>query len=138
MFISCSAWISKQNIYSYLEFKSKFVHKNKTSNFQKAIKEIENDMNHANEISLKGMSMNSILSTFEENVPSLKSIYDTRATKLNRFNEGNNFLTILHRTVTSEQQQHMYTRIRHEFAEDERKYMENPTVSLKNCSKFEF
>lgn len=129
-----SAWISKQNIFDYLRFKSEFSTKNRTKNFRKAIYEIENEINdEKKEITLKNIAINVILNTFEENIPLLKSIYKSRANIPNRFNNGNglDYLTILHRTVTSEQQQQMYLKIIQYFAEDERKYIENPTVSLR-------
>lgn len=131
-----SAWISENDIYNYSEFKAEFEHKNKRRTFKDAIKEIEIDMNLPKEISLKNIAIDPILETFEENVHALKSIYDARANILNRLNEGSDYLTILHRTLTSEQQQKMYTRIRNEFAKDERKYIENPTVSSENCTKY--
>lgn len=39
-----SAWISKENVFDYLRFKSQFANKNRTASFQIAIKEIEDDL----------------------------------------------------------------------------------------------
>lgn len=129
-----SAWISKENVFNYLQFKSQFANKNRTTNFRRAIKEIEVELSHKtkNEITLKNMAINSILSTFDENIPLLKSIYKIRANIPNRFNKDNelDYLTILYRTVTPEQQHQMYMKIVQQFTGDERKYIENPTVSL--------
>lgn len=78
------------------------------------------------------MPINSILYTYDENIQLLKSIYESKANVPDRFNKGNglDYLTILFRVVTSEQQQQMYTKILQQFVKDERKYIGNPTVSL--------
>lgn len=85
-----------------------------------------------NEITLKNMAINTILGTFDENFVLIKSIFESRANVPNRFNEGNglDYLTILYRAVTMEQQQQMYLRIVQQFAKDEQKYFDNPIVSF--------
>lgn len=130
-----SAWISKQNIFDYSEFKTEFEMKNRTKSFRTAIQEIENEVNSKpnEEITLKNMAIDLILTTFDESIPVLEPIYKSRANIPNRFNNGNglDYLTILYRTVTSEQQQQMYLKIVQHFAVDEKKYIENPTVSFR-------
>ena len=98
------------------------------------MKEIEDELNHNTkiEITLKNEAMSSILSTFEENVSKLKSIYEIKAKIPNRFINGNgmDYLTILCRIVTMEQQHQMYQKLIQEFTEDGEKYSNNRTVSL--------
>lgn len=99
-----------------------------------AIKEIEEEINRETsvEITLKLMPIDEILSTFDEHFQLLKNIFETRAKVLDRFNQGNglNYLTILFRTLTQDQQQQMYLRIVRKFSKDERKYTQNPMVNL--------
>lgn len=103
--------------------------------FQTAMGEIEEEMGDKtkNEITLKNMSIHTILSTFDENIPSLQSIYDSKANIPNRFNKGTelDYLTILYRTVTMQQQHEMYQKLIKQFTEDEKKYSENPTVNFR-------
>lgn len=106
-----SAWIPKQNINDYSEFKDRFRNKNKTSCFQKAVEEIEEALRpFINKLCLKEMSIDTILCTWEENSSMLKALYESRANTLDILNRGNgmDYLTILHRILTSEQQQQMY------------------------------
>lgn len=134
MFLFSSAWIPKENVFDYIQFKNRFLNKNHTKSFQRAIKEIENELYHQtnDEITLKNVSMNSILKTFDENIALLKPIFESRVNVPNRFNVGNgmDYLTILYRTVTSEQQQQMYIKIVQQFTKDERKYFDSPTVNF--------
>lgn len=68
-FIHSSAWISKENLKSYFEYKHIFELKNKTKSFQKAIKEIEEAIQHekmSNKITLQSIATPEIISTFDE------------------------------------------------------------------------
>lgn len=83
-------------------------------------------------ITLKDTPIDAIMATFEEGTPSIEALYSTHAKTLDRLiNRGNglDYLTILYRTLTSNQQQQMYLRILKKFAKDEKKYIENPIVS---------
>lgn len=54
-----------------------------------------------------------LLETFKENEENLRAIFDERCGKLDRFNYGNgyDFLTVLDRIATSEQQKEMWRHI---------------------------
>lgn len=118
-------------MFDYLQFKKQFETRNRTKSFRSAIKEIEDEIdNRKNGITLKEMTIEWILSTFDENIPLLKPIFESRLNILNRFNVGNglDYLTILHRTVTPVQQQKMYLKMIQRFFKDEQKYFEKLTV----------
>lgn len=87
----------------------------------------------ANEITLKNMAIKDIVETFDENIPFLKAIFETRAHIPNRFNIGNglDYLTILYHTVAPAQQQEMYTKIVQQFVKDEEKYLHDLRVSFR-------
>lgn len=133
LFLFSSGWISKRNIHNYSEFKNQFSNKNKTASFQIAIKEIEEEISRgtSEEITLKLLSTDQILSTFDEHFQLLKNVFKSRAKVLDRFNVGNglDYLTILHRTLTQEQQHQMYIRIIRTFPKDEKSYMQNQVVN---------
>lgn len=117
-----------------MEFKDQFQNKNKTLRFKKAVEEIEEAIRSATpKVCLKHMSIDAILCTLEENISTLETLYKSRANILDRLNQGNglDYLTILHRTLTSEQQQQMYLQIVDKFAEDKKTYKGNRIVSVK-------
>lgn len=122
----------------YLEFKSQFVHKNKSSSFRRGVDEIEEAMrlerNHSEIITLKNMSDDAILATFEETRTLLENLFVSRINISDRLNIGNglDYLTILFRIVTSDQQQKMYAQIVKQFSKDEMKYTGNRIVSIPN------
>lgn len=138
----------KENIQNYSEYRDQLVQKNKTASFRKAVDEIEEEIriqvprNAVNgtssiemphKITLKDMPINAILATFDEGIALLQSLYTAHANKtmdhlIHRGN-GLDYLTILYRTVTQQQQQQMYLRILTEFANNQKKYFENPKVS---------
>lgn len=62
-------------------------------------------------ITLKSMDVKDLLKTFEENEAALRSIFNERRTNLDRFNYGigYDFLTVLSRIVTPEQQKQMFS-----------------------------
>lgn len=121
-------------MHNYSEFKNQFSHKNKTASFQLAIKEIEEEISRetSEEITLKLMPTDEILSTFDEHFQLLTNIFESRSKLLDRFNVGNglDYLTILHRTLTQNQQQQMYVQIMRTFSTSEREYFRNPKVNL--------
>lgn len=61
-------------------------------------------------IMVKTMDVNDLLKSFEENEAALRNIFNERRTKLDRFNYGigYDFLTVLSRTATPEQQKKMF------------------------------
>lgn len=132
-----SAWLKSDNIHDYVENKNKFCNKNKSKKFEEAIKQadeaVENEqqqqvnvsisyeggaMANFDKITLKAIAIDDLLSTFKDNKAELRRLFDERRGKLDRFNYGNgyDFLTVLSRIATSEQQQKMYCRITDEFA----------------------
>lgn len=129
-----SAWISKENVNNYSEYKERFVHKNKTIHFRNAITEIENEMSleSSNPLTLKNYSTDDIVATFDENVSLIKCLYDSHLNTLDRLIDGNgmDYLTVLFRIVTTAQQHKMHSRILQNFTKSEKAYMENPNVSI--------
>lgn len=154
-FIFSSAWIKPENIYDYIQNKSKFCSKNRSNDFLIAIEEAEEAVNEANEqleqpsttvqhdsqnmaavinspsinvrnITVKTMDVKDLLRTFEENEATLRSIFNERRTKLDRFNYGMgyDFLTVLSRIATPEQQKKMFSCICEAFAGKE--YYKHP------------
>lgn len=69
-------------------------------------------------ITLKAIPIDDLLSTFEDNEAELRRVFDGRRGQLDRFNYGNgyDFLRVLSRIATSEQQQKMYCKITVEIA----------------------
>lgn len=63
------------------------------------------------------MSINDLLKTFDVHAEKLRSLFDTRRVKSDRLNRGNgyDYLTVLTRVATSEQQQKMYTHMTEAF-----------------------
>lgn len=137
-FLFASAWVQSNNIHDYVQHKDKFVSKNKSKKFQEAIEEAnqevlkqqstliqttnaandeetkigaESDTSSKSKITLKTMESQDLLATFEENEKSLRSIFNARRKQLDRFNNGMgyDFLTVLSRISTSEQQKEMYS-----------------------------
>lgn len=109
--------------------------------FKNAIKEIDELVKKENEskreqntekITLKDMTIAELLATFDENQIELQDLFDRRRGILDRLNYGNgyDFLTVLSRTLTSEQQQQMFGRIGTVFTGDFKKYIQNPKVNL--------
>lgn len=115
--------------------------KNKTKIFKQALDEAKSEMSvesrnsvdatPLNTITLKNETIQQILHSFDENKHFLESIFNDRKATLNRFNVGNgyDFLTILWRVVSTEQQQAMYSHILNYFTHDEREYIQDPKVS---------
>lgn len=146
-----SAWLRRENIRSYAEYKDQLVQKNSTTSFRKAVNEIEEEIrNHVprnvvNEIeeetqnqmphkmTLKDVPINEIIATFDEGIPLLESLYTAHANitmdRLIHRGNGLDYLTILYRTVTQQQQQRMYLQILTKFTINQKKYFENPNVS---------
>lgn len=136
-----SAWISSKDIYDYLENKEKFCVKNNTPIFKKAVKEIEGVLEEENlkeisnaieeKITLKNVAHEVLVSSYGEHETVLRTIFDQRRHQLDRFNYGNDYdyLTVLSRTLTSEQQQVMFLEICANFMGNAVKYMQNPIVS---------
>lgn len=73
--------------------------------------------NVAANITVKTMDVNDLLKTFEEHEAALRS-FDERRTKLDRFNYGMgyDFLTVLSRIATPEQQKNMFSYMCEAFA----------------------
>lgn len=69
-------------------------------------------------VTLKQMTIDDLLKTFKDNEENLRLIFDERRRKLDRFNYGNgyDFLTVLSRIATSEQQKQMWSYISDAFA----------------------
>lgn len=140
-----SAWISLKNIYEYSGNKENFAGKNKTATFKKAIEEINyeyssmtknmdlqtNEQNTRKKITLTDIPVAELLATFDSNKIKLEIIFNYHRSKLDRFIRGNgyDFLTVLSRIVTSEQQQAMYVKICNIFMKNFEKYIQNPIVS---------
>lgn len=134
-----SAWISPKNIYDYVDNKHKFSCKNKSKRFLAAIQQADEAIEHkiqqqnsnvpisieggsstnVSKISLKTLTLDELLETFDDNKAYLRGLFDERRRKLDRFNYGNgyDFLTVLSRIATSEQQQKMYCHMTDVFAE---------------------
>lgn len=89
--------------------------------------------NMSNRITLKDMSIEALIDTFDEGVPLMETLYSAHAKTLDRLiikGNGLDYLTILYRTLTPCQQQKMYLRILKKFTNDQKKYIENPIVSF--------
>lgn len=135
-----SAWISKNNICDYFENKVKLGGKNKTQIFKKAIEEIEeaitqsraNDISIDQKIDLKNVPISELLASFTEHETVLRAIFEHRRQEIDRFIFGNgyDFLTVLARTLTSSQQQAMYSKICASFMGDTQNYLQNPKVYI--------
>lgn len=126
-------------MYNYVQFKDKFASKNKSKQFKEAIEEAneavlkatqpqldiqtkngvndeeakksdEDDTATICKMTLKTVNVNELLSTFDENEPALRSIFNERRMKLDRLNYGMgyDFLNILYRIATTEQQKELY------------------------------
>lgn len=135
-FLFSSAWIKPENMYDYVQNKNKFGSKNRSETFLVAIKEADEAVDKANQIAkqdtmiqhdpqnmagsisspsgkitVKTLNLKDLLETFKENEATLRSIFNERRTKLERFNygAGYDFLTVLSRTATPEQQKQMYS-----------------------------
>lgn len=136
-----SGWISQENISDYIQNKEQFSMKNKSKAFKIAIKEIEEEIEKeiANfssfeKITLKEVSVDEILATFEGNKMALQNVFDHRRNTLDRFNYGCkdfDFLTVLECTLVEDQKTKMYKRICVAFMGSVEKYIQNPIVSLK-------
>lgn len=101
------------------------------------LRNVSNDIVHEvqiqtpEKITLKDMPITAIIATFEEGYPLLESLYSSLANSMaDRFLQGNglDYLTILYRTVSSNQQHQMYGRMLEKFTKNQREYIENPTV----------
>lgn len=132
-----SAWIQSDNIYDYVQYKNKFSSMNGTKKFVDAIQQADERLAQQNEnlnvevatkngessvipsssndskITVKNIKTSELLRSFKEHESILRSIFNERKKKLERFNYGNgyDFLTILSRTATPEQQKQMYSHI---------------------------
>lgn len=132
------------DISDYVQNKGNFAQKNKTSKFQTAVQEADDaikeqtahssmmELQTVKKITLKNVAIDELLATFYQHKTTLQTIFDQRRSKQDRFNYGNglDFLTILSRLVTPEQQAPMYKCICRAFVTNQRKYLENPTVSI--------
>lgn len=135
-----SAWITQENICDYLQHKNEFSVKNKRHIFNKAITEIDEAIAHRNateiaieqKIELKNVPINELLATFAEHETALRANFDQRQQETDRFIYGNgyDFLTILSRTLTSSQQQAMYSEICTKFMGDINEYLQNAKVCI--------
>lgn len=78
------------------------------------------------EMTVKTMDVKDLLATFEENETVLRSIFNERRKKLDRFNYGMgyDFLTVLSRIATTEQHKEMYSYMCEAIAG--KNYFENP------------
>lgn len=146
-----SAWISSQNVSEYFENKEKFSARNKTVIFRKSLEQIEeaiakdcnsnlpmtidkpatDEPNTTKKTTLKDETVADLLATFENNKTHLQNLFDHHRGNLDRFNFGNgyDFLTVLSRLVTSEQQKDLYMHLCNAFVGNFQKYIQNPTVS---------
>lgn len=137
-----SGWVNNHDIWDYLDKEDEFSQKNITKVFAKAMDEIKaaihaekaTDLGIAsqpNQITLKAMPIAHILNSFDENKNLFESIFNERKSLHNRFNNGYgyDYLTVLWRLLSSEQQQAMYCRISKHFIPNEREYLQNPKVS---------
>lgn len=140
-----SAWIKSVDIYDYMQNKDKFCSKNKTKKFRDAIEEanqaiskvqkqsnekkeadtVASNTSQLHKVTLKSMDIDDLLKTFESNERNLRILFDERRYKLDRFNYGQDydFLTVLSRIATPEQQKKMWGHISDEFAG--KNYIEN-------------
>lgn len=98
---------------------------------EEAIGKVNDTKKDERKITLKDEPISDLLLTFDDNKMSLQSIFDQRKNQLYRHNYGNgyDFLTVLSRTLTSDQQKEMYWRLCAAFVGDSRKYIQNPMVS---------
>lgn len=93
-----------------------------------------------NQLTLKTTPISEIIITFNESKAFLREIFNQRRSILDRFNYGGigyDFLTVLWRIVTPEQQKAMYSTLMKEFIEDEREYIGSLIVSI-NMSLYLF
>lgn len=98
---------------------------------EQAINQQKSEMIESEQLmTLKEEPISQILCTFDQNKKMLEDIFNLRRHNLDKFNIGNgmDYLTILWRTVTSEQQKAMYWRMIDAFMEDRGKYIGNPMV----------
>lgn len=128
-----------------MDREEEFSKKNTTKPFTRAIEEAKSAMSAESKdvlpkaITLKTESIQQILDSFDENRCLLERLFNERKHKLNRFNNGNgyDYLTVLWRVVSTEQQTSMNKRIFEYFIEDKEEYIQNPKVSmLLNCARF--
>lgn len=136
-----SAWISSKNISNFSENKEKFCGKNNTAIFKKAVKEIEEAIEEEKEnlnaksieekMTLKNVSSEILITSYDEHETVLRTIFEQRRQQLDRFNYGNgyDFLTVLSRILTSEQQQLLFLEICGKIMGNAMEYMQNPIVS---------
>lgn len=113
--------------------------KNKSKAFKIAIKEIEEEIekeianfSSIEKITLKEVSVDEILATFDGNKMALQNVFDHRRNTLDRFNYGCkdfDFLTVLERTLVEDQKTKMYKQICVAFMGSVEKYIQNPIVS---------
>lgn len=132
-----SGWISRNNLKDYMVYKNVFSSKNHQKSFKLAIQEIESEIQGQNiSITIKDIPQDELLATFQDHKKKLLDIFNQRRNRLDHFNIGNGFdyLTVLYQTVTSEQQQQMYGRIRDVFGQNKKftkNYYDKPIVSLR-------
>lgn len=134
-----SAWLSQKKICNYLQNKEKFCGKNNSQLFKKAIKEIDEAIEEEvrateiiadQKIDLKNVPIAELLATYTEHKTVLQAVFEQRRHDIDRFISGNgyDYLTVLSRTLTSAQQQAMYSKICGNFMGDMKKYIQNPKV----------
>lgn len=134
-----SAWIKSEDIYDYVLYRHEFSNRNGRRTFQEAVHQADEAitmeakvqqshesstpdeaaaMESFEKISLQAVPTDLILDTFDEHEADLRTLFDERRTQLDRFNYGNgyDFLTVLSRIATSEQQQKMYCRMADAFS----------------------
>lgn len=131
-----------------MQNKNKFSAKNKTYIFKRAIEEIDEAITHnrtaeiaiEQKIDLKNMPINELLATYTEHETVLRANFNQRRHDIDRFIYGNgyDFLTILARTLTSSQQQAMYSEICTKFMGDIKKYLQNQKVCIQKLWNAEF
>lgn len=132
IFLFSSAWIRPENIYDYVENKKKFESKNRSKKFREAIQEANEAVSSEmamqfdaqnvagalppspylvlpNKITLQDTDVSELIKTFEENEAILRPIFNERRTTLDHFHRGMgyDFLTVLTRAATAQQQQKM-------------------------------
>lgn len=123
-----SAWLLKEKTCNYLENRETFRVKNKSKIFKLAIQQIELAINSPlGPITLKGVPIGELLSTFREHEKWLRAIFMERRNKMDHLNKGNgyDFITVLYRVLEGNDQKRMYECIRDCFAEN---YYDNPNV----------
>lgn len=133
-FVFHSAWVKSEEIYDYVQYRHEFSSKNSRKIFQEAVQQADQAImkeaqqqqpcksstsheaaavENFEKITLKARSIDYLLKTFDDNEADLRILFDERRRRLDRFNHGNgyDFLTVLSRIATSEQQQQMYCRM---------------------------